>query len=653
VLKEELSSMSLRMPTRPGLIVLGLVIAAGSGALHLAHAGGARGGQIQLGTTHVDFYQPGTQPEPNDLAFSPIVSSGSCSFCHGSDYLPFQHDEPHEAWVTSLMAQSARDPVWHAALEVANIDAFESGEYCIRCHAPGAWLDGRSLPPDTSGFITEGTINDWDGVNCHFCHRLVNPVLESDSPTEDASILAALADPPGNKRGNGRYVVDENDIRRGPYQDIAKNPDMNIHGVDVIYSPFHRRSEACATCHDLRNPVFKKQKDGTFALDEDGLGQPHSTQDPYDMMPEQTTYSEWERSQFARGGVMTDGRFGGNHPTGLMEECQDCHMPDTIAGGCFLWENLPWFERQDLPHHSFLGSNTWVLRAVLNLYPAESGLTFDLVENAIARTEDFLRAASDMEVVQYGDEIKVRVINYTGHKLPTGYPEGRRMWINVRFEDALGELIAEHGAYDYATAELTTSDTKVYESIHGMDSTVAGATGLVAGPSGHLALNNVIFKDNRIPPIGFSNDEYEEIGAPVVGAVYEDGQYWDTTTYPVPPEAAEVVVTLNYQPMTKEYIEFLAANAPNAGPVVHGLWADKAVGNMVPPTDMDSVTLPLISPGIDGDIVADGVVDALDFLAIVAQWGDCPPPSLCEADVNCDGTIDALDYLAVIANWTH
>ena len=45
-----------------------------------------------------------------------------------------------------MMGQAGRDPIFYATLAVANQDVdFE--EACLRCHAPGAWLDGRSLRP--------------------------------------------------------------------------------------------------------------------------------------------------------------------------------------------------------------------------------------------------------------------------------------------------------------------------------------------------------------------------------------------------------------------------------------------------------------------------------------------------------------------------
>ena len=39
------------------------------------------------------------------------------------------------------------------------------------------------------------------------------------------------------------------------------------------------------------------------------------------------------------------------------------------------------------------------------------------------------------------------MINLTGHKLITGYPEGRRMWLNIKWYDASGNLLREDGAY--------------------------------------------------------------------------------------------------------------------------------------------------------------------------------------------------------------
>jgi Cu/Ag efflux pump CusA len=176
------------------------------------------------------------------------------------------------------------------------------------------------------------------------------------------------------------------------------------------------------------------------------------------MFPEQRTYSEWKNSTFATEGVtFADGRFGGNLQ-GPMKSCQDCHMPDQVGGGCVFWDSGdPWFTRQNMPQHSFAGSNTWVIDAIAFQagFDAESiGLTPERVQAAKARNVQMLRDASDMQVTQVGNSITVRVTNQSAHKLPSGYPEGRRMWVNVRFIDANNALVAERGAYDVASADL-------------------------------------------------------------------------------------------------------------------------------------------------------------------------------------------------------
>ena len=44
-----------------------------------------------------------------------------------------------------MMSQAGRDPLMWAALYIANIDAPQSGEYCLRCHTLKR-LAGRTEP---------------------------------------------------------------------------------------------------------------------------------------------------------------------------------------------------------------------------------------------------------------------------------------------------------------------------------------------------------------------------------------------------------------------------------------------------------------------------------------------------------------------------
>ena len=77
---------------------------------------------------------------------------------------------------------------------------------------------------------------------------------------------------------------------------------------------------------------------------------------------------------------------------------------------------------------------------------------------------------------------RVRVTNQSGHKLPTGYAEGRRMWINLKAFDAAQTLIYESGAYDPATGELSLdSAIKLYEVKQGITPELAAILDLPAG----------------------------------------------------------------------------------------------------------------------------------------------------------------------------
>jgi hypothetical protein len=621
-----------------------LVVAAVLLALGLGFAPASA--QPRIATDGADFRQPGTQPS-EDLD---VLGSSACQGCHGQFDEPGD-TEPWDGWVATMMAQAARDPVTRAAAAIANADAGQAVETCIRCHAPIGWLAGRSTSADFDALEP----GDLDGVTCHLCHRLTDPIARADSPAPDAAIHAALdlagVRPTGTCRGQpatacssdaacgaagpcdvgagqGRFVVDPEDRRRGPYA-IPFVPHA------VVYSPLHRRADVCAPCHDVSTPTYSRQPDDTYVLNP--LGEPHPTQHPHDMFPEQRTYSEWKASAFAAGGVVfPDGRFGGLRTATLpntvpVATCQDCHMPTVNAAGCAGGST-----RSDLAQHVFPGANTWVLGAILDQYGAASGLTAERVAAAEARTAEMLAKAADVELTQAGSTLVVRVVNQTGHKLPTGYPEGRRMWLDVRFY-AGDALLAADGVYDDATGTLDVAGTtKVWEAVHTIDAAVGLAAGLPAGTPFHLALNNVVAFDNRIPPRGFTNAAFQAIGAAPVGQTYADGQHWDDTPYAIPEGATRVEVRLRFQTTTREYAEFLRDATPDdTGPTLHALW--EARGR----------SAPALLARVDRDL-APPCTPADDPCCGVDEGGACDDGDACtSADVCttsvCAGTLQGWD----------
>ncbi len=165
------------------------------------------------------------------------------------------------------------------------------------------------------------------------------------------------------------------------------------------------------------------------------------------------------------------------------------------------------------------------------------------MQAGIARSVQLLTNAASLAVGDANGQLKVTVTNECGHKLPTGYPEGRRVWLNVKFYDEAMNLLGESGAYNPTNGVLTRdAEAKIYEVHPGIDTNISGLLGLEAEPSLHFVLNNKIYEDNRIPPRGFTNATFAAFGGAPVGHHYDDGQYWDDTLYTLPAGATRAEV---------------------------------------------------------------------------------------------------------------
>ncbi len=573
-------------------------------------------------TTLRDFDLPGSQPFEADIIRNPE----NCSYCHGNYDI---NVEPYFNWEGSMMAHASRDPIFEAALVIANQDAPESGDMCLRCHIPNAWLQGRSVPTDGSRVEAMDRV----GVSCDFCHRLVDPVYEPGvSPAEDEGILAALNLPP-SEFGNGQYVIDPSGRLRGPFTDTVA-PHL------VAVSPFHQEAALCGTCHDVSNPALERDGMGGYAPN--ALDEPAADPSPRNLMPLERTYSEWFHSDYNTPGGVYAPNLGGNRD--FVSSCQHCHMRAVTGPGCN-FPNAP--IRDDLPLHDITGGSTWVPQLVAMLYPGEVNVT--AIQAGIERARRMLQNAATLAASQTGARLDVTVTNETGHKLPTGYPEGRRVWLNVRFYDQSGALLKESGHYDAGLGALHhDAEAKVYEVELGLDENMAKLTGLPAGPSFHFVLNNQVLKDNRIPPRGFTNAAYDNFGGTPVGAAYADGQYWDDTRYRIPADATRAEIRLYYQSTRRELIEFLRdENRTNSkGQELFDLWNDYG---KAPPEEMEFMSVGLTPPQ-RGDLNCDGAIDAFDIEPFIAALIDPigyaaahPSCSADLADVNADGAVDAFD----------
>lgn len=498
------------------------------------------------------IFLPGTKPGEVDPADNVLI----CRSCHNSS----SSTRPvtiYKDWSGSMMAQAARDPIFYAALAVANkytsVSGNVAGEYCIRCHSPSGWLAGHS--EDGTGQSLTGT--DFDGIQCDYCHRSVDP-LNPDSTVPFMSFPV-----PGY--GNGMHVVQKfSSPKRGPYLYDSSNTHPPH---DAKFDSFQGKSELCAVCHDVSNVFYAQDR---------------INQAPYQYAPIERTYSEWLMSWYA-----TQGDAG---------TCQSCHMKDTTGYACVY---LAFPLHQDLAKHDLTGGNTFVPDILPDFYNTLDTATLAFGKQRATAT---LQRAAYLKIDSYhsGDSViaRVRITNLTGHKLPTGYPDGRRMWINLIGKNAQGDTVYQSGVYNPDSAILIRDNhIKVYEIIRGLTKTLADSFGVSAGASFHFILNDTLLFDNRIPPRGFTNLGFQQRLAEPVGVTYADSQYWDITQYTLPQTTSEVTATLYYQTISKEYTEFLRdQNTGNA--YDWNQWGDKLYASWQThgksqPVAMNTQTIPV------------------------------------------------------------
>ena len=606
-------------------------------------------------TVPTDIEQPGTQP--GELT-DDIVGVGTCDNCH-ANYETTPTVEPWYNWQGSMMSHAGRDPLFWATMAISEQTFDGSGDLCLRCHAPKGWLAGRSTPTDGSALLAE----DQNGVECGFCHRLTNPDNSEHQGVQVAPYLANDSGDPGSDPnqvkpylGTGMTSVLGNRGILGPYSGIS----VNAHGT-TQQSQFHRSVDFCGTCHDVSNPLVGDlaHNHGVPAsadpVSSDGiLGNPVDAKAAFNNLPfkygvVERTFSEYKAgklsqtliSQFGelptelQDGAIANARSAallarnnGNYVDGTARyfSCQSCHMKPVIGQGAGQPGAIP--TRTDLPLHDLTGGNYWVPDAIKYLDTlSKLRLGGNLSASQVAATDaGALRAKGQLEsaakLLLKGDVLKV--INLTGHKLISGYPEGRRMWLNIKWFDAGNTLLREDGAYGglqdasgspvmvtdpkdgitqvqvRSLLDLEDANTKVYEAHYGVTQEWAqqlngfgvgdnlviqydrltGASVLTLGqlraqPAGrvaksfHFVLNNAVVKDNRIPSWGTDYEAARQRNILPVPVDQYDGnskeafRYFDVVKLNPPATAVRADIALMYQPTSWEYIQFL--NLANDG----------------------------------------------------------------------------------------
>ena len=591
-------------------------------------------------TVPTEVQMPGTQPGEINIGAQNGVNRSldpakQCSFCH-ADY-GSKATEPGHNWGGSMMSQAGRDPLFWATLSIAEQDFDGSGDLCIRCHASGAWLAGRSTPTDGSALVSS---HDGNGIECDTCHRMTNPDQSEHQGVQNYPFIANNERSPATGHyGAGQYVMWPEPGKLGPYLDSStKHPSLQ--------SKFHRSSDFCGTCHDVSNPVtgdLAHNNGAQFPLSKGSysgvLGSAVEKKAAFNNLPYQfgvveRTYSEHVASVFPTFKVSdysklpSDLKAGsiataynkavaagnnGNYEDGTTRyfTCQTCHMSPVAGQAASTLHNKP-VTRKDMPLHDLTGGNYWTPQAIkyldgLGKLRLGGGLSEDqkaAIDDGVVRARANLTQAASLKV----SDKTVKVVNLTGHKLISGYPEGRRMWLNIKWYNKSNSLVREDGKYgalkvtldgvqrDVNTLlDLKGANTRIYE-VHGsmtqkwakqlLDMGISGSLQLtfdrVTGKpqytlqdlanedsdeyleTFHFVLNNYVAKDNRIPPYGMKYSEaakrnalpvpYCQFGCPSGSGTYE---YYDNVTLSPPSGATRAAISLMYQPTSWEYIQFL------------------------------------------------------------------------------------------------
>jgi hypothetical protein len=600
---------------------------------------------------------PGTQPDPS-ISLEP---ASACMTCH-SGYDP--QIEPGFLWKGSMMGQAARDFFFWAGMAVAAQDSIwalgtpNAADICERCHMPKGWLELRSDPPNGMAMADA----DFDGVQCDFCHRMVDPFFEdtysgaregadwlgywdetglSQSPSQSFADETRLADiavmsevtlfngqpfhdasnqpasPTYTENSNGQYFISKENVKRASFADAAA-----LH--EMTYSRYHKSKYFCAACHDVSNPAlanlpFKDTPplDGATVL-------PSEQQDSSSYFHIERTFSEFMLSDYGLPGgspgtgTFAPGSFNTSQPGDVIASCQDCHMPDGSgpAAKTFTAVDRPSGSMEHpssgQPIHDLTGGNAFVPFVLASTVPSspnydtvneqllnqgKAALTLDLKAGVgldpIAllagrnRALSQLTRAASIEDLTYdapSGALSFRVQNHTGHKLISGYPEGRRMFLNVRLY-ANGSLLYEVNPYDAAAGTLKGLDpayspnSPPLAASEGYDDDMVYEAHMQSSMTGeavtfHFVLATGRSKDNRIPPKGFRIAEApSRMAEPVALGVSAPGLFtaaeyaggYDDVTRSLPTGADAVEVRLFYQTTSREYMEFLRDEINGSG----------------------------------------------------------------------------------------
>jgi hypothetical protein len=486
------------------------------------------------------------KPKKIDL----FQTSDRCFACHNGLHTAGGEDiSIGFGWRATMMANSARDPYWHAGVRRESMDHPASKaaieDECSKCHMPMARyqskFEGREgevfshLVPGADERMDQLAL---DGVSCSLCHQITKEKLG----TKESLVGGFVVDTTrarGEREEYGPFKIDDGENRIMRSSSGGYRPTEGEH---------IRQSELCATCHTLI----------TTALGPGGqkIGE----------LPEQMPYQEWLNSDFRE-----------------KQSCQACHMP-VVDEPVRITNTLGKF-REGMSRHVFVGGNFFMQR-LLNKYRKDLNVTAqpEEFEAAAMRTIDHLKANTAKISIDRVDvaggrlQADISVQNLSGHKFPTAYPS-RRAWLHVTVKDGQNRVLFESGALNpngsiqgndndadatrfepHYTGINNREQVQIYEDIMvGTDN--VPTTGLLTAVR--------FVKDNRLLPRGF-NKQAADVQIAPQGEAVQDPDFvggGDTIRYSIILENAQgpfqVDAELWFQPISFRWANNLKSYKAN------------------------------------------------------------------------------------------
>lgn len=273
-----------------------------------------------------------------------------------------------------------------------------------------------------------------------------------------------------------------------------------------------------------------------------------------------------------------------------------------------------------------IGGNLWVSSVLASIVPTSPNyspaneallkqgpavLTLDfsqgdlldpiLLLETIDRSAQMLQDSISMPHAAYSltnHVFTLRLQNHTGHKLISGYPEGRRMFLNIKafvadkiiyeinpYDDSVGTLKGLSPGYSPNSPALSHGEEYVDELVYEVHQS---SSILNVNETFHMALATQRYKDNRILPRGFRIAEaadrlcepvwqgHSDTNVHAAGNYYTQAEYeggYDEVSITLPAGTERIEAVLYYQTTSREFIEFLRDEINGTGGTLSGIGA--------------------------------------------------------------------------------